>query len=29
MAFEVRPVRDTDEFKAAFFAIGQYFGGPL
>ena len=29
MAFEVRPVRDTEEFKAAFFGIGQYFGGPL
>ena len=28
MSFEVRPTRDADEFKAAFFGIGQYFGGP-
>jgi predicted acetyltransferase len=27
MAFEVRAVRDADEFKAAFHGIGQYFGG--
>jgi predicted acetyltransferase len=26
MSFDVRPVRDPDEFTAAFFAIGQYFG---
>ncbi|HEX6662835.1 MAG TPA: GNAT family N-acetyltransferase [Gaiellaceae bacterium] len=26
MAFEVRPVEDLDEFTAAIFAIGQYFG---
>jgi predicted acetyltransferase len=26
MSFQVRPVRDVDEFTAAFFAIGQYFG---
>jgi predicted acetyltransferase len=26
MAFDVRPVRDLDEFTRAFFAIGQYFG---
>ena len=25
---EVRPVRDRDEFARAFYAIGQYFGGP-
>jgi predicted acetyltransferase len=24
--FDVRPVRDRDEFARAFFAIGQYFG---
>ena len=28
MAIEVRPVRDRDEFARAFYAIGQYFGGP-
>ena len=28
MALEVRPVRDRDEFARAFYAIGQYFGGP-
>jgi predicted acetyltransferase len=28
MSFDVRPTRDADEFKAAFFGIGQYFGGP-
>jgi predicted acetyltransferase len=27
MSFDVRPTRDADEFKAAFFGIGQYFGG--
>ncbi len=27
MAFDVRPVRDANEFKAAFLGIGQYFGG--
>jgi predicted acetyltransferase len=26
MAFEVRPVKNLDEFTAAVFAIGQYFG---
>jgi predicted acetyltransferase len=26
MAFDIRPVKDLDEFSAAFFAIGQYFG---
>jgi predicted acetyltransferase len=26
MAFDVRPVRNLEEFGAAFFAIGQYFG---
>jgi predicted acetyltransferase len=26
MAFEVRAVKDLDEFTAAIFAIGQYFG---
>jgi GNAT superfamily N-acetyltransferase len=26
MAFDIRPVRDLDEFTAAFLAIGQYFG---
>jgi predicted acetyltransferase len=26
MAFDVRPVQDLQEFSAAFFAIGQYFG---
>jgi predicted acetyltransferase len=26
MAFEVRSVKDLDEFTAAIFAIGQYFG---
>ena len=26
MAFEVRAVKDLDEFTAAVFAIGQYFG---
>lgn len=25
---EFRPVRDRDEFARAFYAIGQYFGGP-
>src|SRR3954449_160091 len=29
MSFEVRPTRDADEFKAAFFGIGQYFGSHL
>jgi predicted acetyltransferase len=29
MAFDIRPVRDLDEFSAAFFAIGQYFGAVL
>jgi predicted acetyltransferase len=28
MAFEIRPVRDLDEFGAALFGIGQYFGAP-
>jgi predicted acetyltransferase len=28
MTFEVRPVSDTEEFKRALFAIGQYFGSP-
>jgi len=27
--FDVRPVRDSDEFARAFYAIGQYFGAPL
>jgi predicted acetyltransferase len=27
MSFGVRAVRDQAEFKSAFFAIGQYFGG--
>src|SRR5690349_95177 len=27
--FEVRPVRDDEEFGSAFYAIGQYFGAPL
>jgi predicted acetyltransferase len=27
--FEVRPVRDQDEFARAFYSIGQYFGAPL
>ena len=26
MSFDVRPVRDLDEYTAAFLAIGQYFG---
>jgi len=26
MSFEVRPVRDLEEYKGAFLAIGQYFG---
>src|SRR5947199_5622919 len=26
MAFDVRPVRNLEEFGAAFLAIGQYFG---
>src|SRR5438876_799897 len=26
MAFEVRPVRDLDEFTASVLALGQYFG---
>jgi predicted acetyltransferase len=26
--FEVRPVRDRDEFARAFYSIGQYFGAP-
>ena len=26
MSFEVRPVRDIEEFTAAFLGIGQYFG---
>ena len=29
MAFDVRTARDAAEFKQAFFAIGQYFGGPM
>jgi predicted acetyltransferase len=29
MAFDVRPVRNLEEFGAAFFAIGQYFGATL
>ncbi len=28
MPIDVRPVRDRDEFARAFYAIGQYFGGP-
>src|SRR5438874_2207437 len=28
MSFEIRPVRDKDEFARAFYAIGQYFGAP-
>src|SRR6266404_3221907 len=28
MSFELRPVRDRDEFARAFYAIGQYFAGP-
>jgi len=27
--FDVRPVRDSDEFARAFYSIGQYFGAPL
>src|SRR3954469_3171792 len=26
--WEVRPCRDRDELSQAFYAIGQYFGGP-
>src|SRR4051812_49821187 len=26
--FEVRATRDREEFRRAFFGIGQYFGGP-
>jgi predicted acetyltransferase len=26
--FEVRAVRDREEFRRAFYGIGQYFGGP-
>ena len=29
MAFDIRPVKDLDEFATAFFAIGQYFGAVL
>jgi predicted acetyltransferase len=29
MSFEVRAARDQAEFKAAFFGIGQYFGGHM
>jgi predicted acetyltransferase len=29
MSFEVRATRDEAEFKSAFFAIGQYFGGHM
>jgi predicted acetyltransferase len=29
MAFDVRPVRNLEEFGAAFFAIGQYFGATI
>ena len=28
MSFEIRPVRDKDEFARALYAIGQYFGAP-
>jgi predicted acetyltransferase len=28
MPFDVRPTRDREEFRRAFYAIGQYFGGP-
>jgi predicted acetyltransferase len=28
MSFDVRPTTDPDEFNAAFFGIGQYFGSP-
>lgn len=28
MAFDVRPVRDLEEFAAALSSIGQYFGAP-
>jgi predicted acetyltransferase len=28
MAFDIRPVRDLDEFGAALSGIGQYFGAP-
>src|SRR3954462_2952088 len=26
--FDVRPTRDREEFRRAFYGIGQYFGGP-
>jgi predicted acetyltransferase len=29
MSFDVRPVENLEEFGAAFFAIGQYFGATL
>src|SRR5437588_12523444 len=29
MAFDVRPVRNLEEFGAAFLAIGQYFGASV
>jgi predicted acetyltransferase len=29
MTFDVRPVRNLEEFGAAFFAIGQYFGATI
>src|SRR5881409_115532 len=29
MAFDVRPVRNLEEFGAAFLAIGQYFGATI
>src|SRR4051812_22166286 len=29
MPFDVRPVRNLEEFGAAFFAIGQYFGASV
>src|SRR5205823_13105346 len=29
MAFDVRPVRNLEEFGAAFLAIGQYFGASI
>jgi predicted acetyltransferase len=29
MAFDIRPVRDRDEFSRAFYGIGQYFGAPI
>jgi predicted acetyltransferase len=27
MAFEVRPCRDSEEFRRALYSVAQYFGG--